>query len=125
MQRPTSGIFAGEHNFHSHFEWISTHDTHKAVEVIIELCRVWEEEGPGSFLYQDRKGTAFFACTFADKGQRIFSPYRSRWNMVITPSSGAGRVPGFRREVKMGFAANTRFILAASCATQAKENLRP
>ncbi len=44
MGLPTPNIFAGEHNFHSRFEWISTHDMHKAVEVIIELCRVWEEK---------------------------------------------------------------------------------
>jgi tripeptide aminopeptidase len=44
MGLPTPNIFAGEHNFHSRYEWISTHDMHKAVEVIIELCRVWEEE---------------------------------------------------------------------------------
>jgi len=47
MGLPTPNIFAGEHNFHSRFEWISTYDMHKAVEVIIELCRVWEEEAPG------------------------------------------------------------------------------
>jgi len=44
MGLPTPNIFAGEHNFHSRFEWISTNDMHKAVEVIIELCRVWEEQ---------------------------------------------------------------------------------
>jgi len=43
MGLPTPNIFAGEHNFHSRYEWISTHDMHKAVEVIIELSRVWEE----------------------------------------------------------------------------------
>jgi len=43
MGLPTPNIFAGEHNFHSRFEWISTSDMRKAVEVIIELCRVWEE----------------------------------------------------------------------------------
>jgi len=47
MGLPTPNIFAGEHNFHSRFEWISTYDMHKAVEVIIELCRVWEEKTPG------------------------------------------------------------------------------
>lgn len=47
MGLPTPNIFAGEHNFHSRFEWISTHDMHKAVEVIIELSRVWEEQAPG------------------------------------------------------------------------------
>jgi tripeptide aminopeptidase len=46
MGLPTPNIFAGEHNFHSRFEWISTSDMHKAVEVIIELCRVWEERAP-------------------------------------------------------------------------------
>lgn len=44
MGLPTPNIFAGEHNFHSRFEWISTADMHKAVEVIIELCKVWEEK---------------------------------------------------------------------------------
>jgi len=44
MGLPTPNIFAGEHNFHSRYEWISTRDMHKAVEVIIELCRVWEEK---------------------------------------------------------------------------------
>ena len=43
MGLPTPNIFAGEHNFHSRYEWISTHDMHKAVEVIVELCKVWEE----------------------------------------------------------------------------------
>ena len=46
MGLPTPNIFAGEHNFHSRFEWISTYDMHKAVEVIIELCQVWEETTP-------------------------------------------------------------------------------
>jgi tripeptide aminopeptidase len=44
MGLPTPNIFAGEHNFHSRYEWISTYDMHKAVEVIIELCQVWEEK---------------------------------------------------------------------------------
>ncbi len=43
MGLPTPNIFAGEHNFHSRTEWVSTYDMHKAVEVIVELCRVWEE----------------------------------------------------------------------------------
>jgi len=47
MGLPTPNIFAGEHNFHSRYEWISTHDMHQAVEVIIELCQVWEENAPG------------------------------------------------------------------------------
>ena len=48
MGLPTPNIFAGEHNFHSRYEWISIHDMHKAVEVIIELCQVWEEKTPES-----------------------------------------------------------------------------
>jgi len=44
MGLPTPNIFAGEHNFHSRYEWISTHDMHKAVEVIVELCQVWGEQ---------------------------------------------------------------------------------
>jgi tripeptide aminopeptidase len=43
MGLPTPNLFAGEHNFHSRHEWVSTREMHKAVEVIIELCRVWEE----------------------------------------------------------------------------------
>ncbi len=43
MGLPTPNIFAGEHNFHSRSEWVSTHDMHKAVEVIVELARIWEE----------------------------------------------------------------------------------
>ena len=40
---PTPNLFAGEHNFHGKQEWVSTADMHKAVEVIVELARVWEE----------------------------------------------------------------------------------
>jgi tripeptide aminopeptidase len=47
MGLPTPNIFAGEHNFHSRYEWISASDMHKAVEVIIELSRVWEERASG------------------------------------------------------------------------------
>ncbi len=47
MGLPTPNVFAGEHNFHSRYEWVTTHDMHKAVEVIVELCRVWEERTPG------------------------------------------------------------------------------
>ncbi|ANM29486.1 peptidase T [Acidobacteria bacterium Mor1] len=40
---PTPNIFAGEHNFHSRYEWVSVQDMHRAVEVIVELCKIWEE----------------------------------------------------------------------------------
>jgi tripeptide aminopeptidase len=44
MGLPTPNLFAGEHNFHSRLEWISTYDMHKSVEVIVNLCRIWAEE---------------------------------------------------------------------------------
>jgi tripeptide aminopeptidase len=43
MGLPTPNIFAGEQNFHSRLEWVSAQDMEKAVEVIVELARVWEE----------------------------------------------------------------------------------
>jgi tripeptide aminopeptidase len=43
MGLPTPNLFAGEHNFHSRVEWVSVQDMDKAVEVIVELCRVWWE----------------------------------------------------------------------------------
>ncbi len=43
MGLPTPNIFAGEHNFHSRMEWVSVQDMEKAVEVIVELARVWDE----------------------------------------------------------------------------------
>jgi tripeptide aminopeptidase len=43
MGLPTPNLFAGEHNFHSRLEWVSAQDMEKAVEVIVHLCRVWEE----------------------------------------------------------------------------------
>jgi tripeptide aminopeptidase len=47
MGLPTPNLFCGEHSFHSRSEWISTYDMHKAVEVIVELCKVWEEQAAG------------------------------------------------------------------------------
>jgi tripeptide aminopeptidase len=46
MGLPTPNLFAGEHSFHSRLEWISVRDMHKAVEVIVHLCRIWEEKSP-------------------------------------------------------------------------------
>ena len=43
MGLPTPNLFAGEHNFHSRLEWVSAQDMDKAVEVIVDLCRVWAE----------------------------------------------------------------------------------
>jgi tripeptide aminopeptidase len=47
MGLPTPNIFAGEQNFHSRLEWVSAQDMEKAVEVIVHLCRVWEERAAG------------------------------------------------------------------------------
>jgi tripeptide aminopeptidase len=47
MGLPTPNLFAGEHNFHSRLEWVSVHDMEKAVEVIVQLCQVWEEKTLG------------------------------------------------------------------------------
>ena len=46
MGLPTPNLFAGEHNFHSRLEWVSVQDMEKAVEVIVELGRVFEERAP-------------------------------------------------------------------------------
>ena len=43
MGLPTPNLFAGEHNFHSRLEWVSVQEMDKAVETIVNLCRVWEE----------------------------------------------------------------------------------
>ena len=43
MGLPTPNLFAGEHNFHSRLEWVSAQDMDKAVEVIVQLARAWEE----------------------------------------------------------------------------------
>jgi tripeptide aminopeptidase len=43
MGLPTPNIFAGEQNFHSRLEWVSVQDMEKAVEVIVNIARVWEE----------------------------------------------------------------------------------
>lgn len=45
MGLPCPNIFAGEHAFHSKLEWTSTQDMQKAVDVIINLCKIWYEKG--------------------------------------------------------------------------------
>jgi tripeptide aminopeptidase len=44
MGLPCPNIFAGEHSFHSKTEWVSVRDMEKAVETIINLAQIWEEE---------------------------------------------------------------------------------
>jgi tripeptide aminopeptidase len=43
MGLPTPNLFAGEHNFHSRLEWVSVQDMEKAVEVLVNVARIWEE----------------------------------------------------------------------------------
>jgi tripeptide aminopeptidase len=44
MGLPCPNIFAGEHAFHSKQEWVSVQDMQKAVQTIIHIARIWEEE---------------------------------------------------------------------------------
>ncbi|MEN0004973.1 MAG: peptidase T [Bacteroidota bacterium] len=44
MGLPCPNIFAGEHAFHSREEWVSVQDMQKAVDTLIELAIVWEEQ---------------------------------------------------------------------------------
>ena len=44
MGLPCPNIFAGEHAFHSRLEWVSVQDMEKAVETIIHLAEIWEEQ---------------------------------------------------------------------------------
>jgi len=41
---PTPNIFAGEHNFHSRYEWVSVEDMLKSAEVIVRLAGIWTRE---------------------------------------------------------------------------------
>ena len=43
MGLPTPNIFVGEQNFHSRLEWVSVQDMEKAVDVVVELAKAWEE----------------------------------------------------------------------------------
>lgn len=43
MGLPCPNIFAGEHAFHSKHEWATVQDMKKAVETIVNLCQIWEE----------------------------------------------------------------------------------
>lgn len=44
MGLPCPNIFAGEHAFHSKQEWVSVQDMQKAVQTIINLALIWEEQ---------------------------------------------------------------------------------
>lgn len=43
MGLPCPNIFAGEHAFHSKLEWVSIQDMQLAVDTIIHLVQIWEE----------------------------------------------------------------------------------
>ncbi|MCC7417882.1 MAG: peptidase T [Acidobacteria bacterium] len=51
MGLPTPNLFAGEQNFHSRLEWVSAQDMEKAVEVIVNLCRIWHDAADPSQAY--------------------------------------------------------------------------
>jgi tripeptide aminopeptidase len=40
---PCPNVFAGEHAFHSKQEWVSVQDMEKAVQTIINIACIWEE----------------------------------------------------------------------------------
>jgi tripeptide aminopeptidase len=44
MGLPCPNIFAGEHAFHSRLEWVSVQDMEKAVETMVHLAMIWEEQ---------------------------------------------------------------------------------
>ncbi|WP_432712773.1 peptidase T [Pedobacter sp.] len=44
MGLPCPNIFAGEHAFHGKQEWVSVQDMEKAVQTIINIAMIWEEE---------------------------------------------------------------------------------
>jgi len=43
MGLPTPNIFAGEHSYHSKTEWVAIQDMEMAVQLIVEIARVWEK----------------------------------------------------------------------------------
>ncbi len=44
MGLPCPNIFAGEHAFHGKEEWVSIQDMEKAVQTIVNIACIWEEE---------------------------------------------------------------------------------
>lgn len=43
MGLPCPNIFAGEHAFHSKYEWVSVQDMQRAVDTLVNLAVIWEE----------------------------------------------------------------------------------
>jgi tripeptide aminopeptidase len=48
MGVPTPNLFTGGHNYHSRREWANVDEMVKAVEVLIELAKIWAEQGEAS-----------------------------------------------------------------------------
>lgn len=44
MGLPTPNIFTGGENYHGKFEYVSVDNMEKAVQVIIEIARLFEEQ---------------------------------------------------------------------------------
>jgi len=44
MGLPCPNIFAGEHAFHSKYEWVSVQDMEKAMQTIVHLAEIWAEK---------------------------------------------------------------------------------
>ncbi|NUM30750.1 MAG: peptidase T [Bacteroidetes bacterium] len=44
MGLPCPNVFTGGHAFHSKIEWISIQDMYKAVETIVNICKIWEQK---------------------------------------------------------------------------------
>jgi tripeptide aminopeptidase len=44
MGLPCPNIFAGEHAFHSKYEWVNVQDMQLAVDTILHLASIWEEK---------------------------------------------------------------------------------
>ncbi len=47
MGLPTANIFAGEHAFHSKYEWVSRQDMEKSAETIVQIAIICAEESLG------------------------------------------------------------------------------
>jgi tripeptide aminopeptidase len=45
MGLPTPNIFAGEYSYHSQLEWVAIQDMEMAVKVIVEIAKIWEQNG--------------------------------------------------------------------------------
>jgi tripeptide aminopeptidase len=44
---PTPNLFCGGHNPHGPLEWVTLQDMEKAVQVLLELGRLWDRKGAG------------------------------------------------------------------------------